>query len=295
MDSRSKAVALFVFAVVVWGSIGIFVRYIPLSSGFIAFARGVIGSCFLLCLLLATRRPFHFSPVRAELPMMIATGAAIGVNWALLFEAYRHTTVAVATLCYYFAPIMVIVASPLVLRERLTPRKVACVLVALVGVSLVSGVVGPGGSAAGGSVLGVAFGLSAAFFYGANMLMNKLTPRTDPLEKTVIQLAAAAAVMVPYLLVTEDFGALQFTPLGTALLLGLGIVHTGIAYVAFFSSMRVLPAQTIAVLSYLDPATAIVLSALLLAEPLTPMGLLGAVLILGAAIASELGGEPAEQ
>ena len=294
MDSRTKALAQFVFAVVVWGSIGVFVRYIPLSSGFIAFARGVIGATFLLCLLLVTRRPFHFSPVRTELPMMIATGAAIGVNWALLFEAYRHTTVAVATLCYYFAPILVIAASPLVLRERLTPRKVACVFVALVGVSLVSGVVGPGGTAGGGSPLGVAFGLAAAFFYGANMLMNKLTPRTDPLDKTVIQLAAAAAVMVPYLLATEDFGALQFTPLGTALLLGLGIVHTGIAYVAFFSSMRVLPAQTIAVLSYLDPATAIVLSALLLAEPLTLLGLLGAVLILGAAVVSELGSKPVE-
>ncbi|WP_197720354.1 DMT family transporter [Slackia heliotrinireducens] len=294
MNRNAQARLMFVIAVVIWGSIGIFVRYIPMPSSFIAFARGVIGVAFLLAFMAVRGKRMSYAEMKPELPIMIATGIAIGINWALLFEAYRHTTVAVATLCYYFAPIIVILASPFVLKERLTPRKVVCVLVALLGVTLVSGVVGGApttGPAGGNGPLGVAFGLGAALFYGCNMILNKLSPNTDALSKTIVQLSTAALVMVPYLLFTGGFGDVSFTLRSTVFLLIVGIVHTGVAYLLYFAAIRVLPAQTIAVLSYLDPATAIVLSALLLAEPLTALGLIGAVLILGAALVSELPGK----
>ena len=122
----------------------------------------------------------------------------------------------------------------------------------------------------------------------SSFLLNKKGAPVDAYEKTILQLFSAAAVLVPYLLVTENFSALQLTGRDVLLLLVLGIVHTGIAYALYFGSMDGLRAQTIALFSYIDPVVALFLSALLLREPLTAAGMIGAVLILGSAAFSEL-------
>ena len=288
MKEERRARLALISSMVVFGTIGVFRRQIPLPSSFLAMTRGAVGALFLLLVLLVMRRRPDGKAIRANLALLIVSGAAIGFNWILLFEAYNYTSVATATLCYYFAPIFAILLSPVILRERETKAKPLCVVAALVGMVLVSGVWESGGGT--GSARGVLLGLGAAALYASVILMNKRLGPINAYDKTVVQLLSAAVVLLPYVLLTGGAADLSFTPLTLVLLAVVCIVHTGVAYALYFSSFAHLPAQTLALFSYIDPVVAVLLSALLLREPMTPLMALGAVLILGAAICSELPG-----
>ena len=272
-------------SMIIFGTIGIFRRLIPLSSGLVAMSRGLIGVLFLLLVMRLRGDGMDRAAVRRKLPLLCLSGAAIGVNWILLFEAYNYTSVATATLCYYLAPMFVILASPLVLREKLTLRKLACVSAALLGMVFVSGVLEASG---GAGLKGVLLGLGAAVLYASVVLMNKQLGDVPAYDRTIVQLGSSAAVLLPYVLLTENLGALTFTPGTIGLLLVVGIVHTGIAYALYFGSLMQLKAQTAAILSYIDPVVAVLLSALVLREHMSLLSGLGAVLVLGAAVISEL-------
>ena len=273
-------------SMVIFGTIGVFRRYIPLPSSLVAMTRGLTGMLFLLLVMVLRKRGMNRAAVRRKLGMLCLSGAAIGVNWILLFEAYNYTSVATATLCYYLAPMFVILASPLVVGERLTAKKLICVLAALLGMVFVSGVLEAGGGSS--DLKGVLLGLGAAVLYASVVLMNKQLGDVPAYDRTIVQLGSSAAVLLPYVLLTEDVGALSFTPATLALLMVVGIVHTGMAYAMYFGSLMELKAQTAAILSYIDPVVAVLLSALLLKERMSLLSGLGAVLVLGAAIVSEL-------
>ncbi len=267
----------------IFGTVGIFVRQIPLSSAAVAFFRGVMGVVFLLLVMtLAKKRP-QKQIIRENLWVLLLSGAAIGGNWVLLFESYRHTTIATATICYYLAPVFVVLASPL-LGERLTGKKLILPGIALLGMVFVSGVLQ--GGISGGK--GIALAAGAAMLYASVMLLNRKLKSISAYDKTVIQLGVAAAVVLPYALLTGGFDVSAMTAVGWVLLLIVGIVHTGFAYWLYFGALGQLPSQTVALFSYLDPVLAIILSALLLQEPLGWQGIVGAVLILGSALCSEL-------
>ena len=266
-------------SMVIFGTIGIFRRYIPLPSSLVAMTRGLIGMLFLLLVMVLRKRGMNRAAVRRKLAMLCLSGAAIGVNWILLFEAYNYTSVATATLCYYLAPMFVILASPLVVGERLTARKLICVLAALLGMVFVSGVLETGGGSS--DLKGVLLGLGAAVLYASVVLMNKQLGDVPAYDRTIVQLGSSAAVLLPYVLLTEELGALTFTPGTIGLLLVVGVVHTGMAYAMYFGSLMQLKAQTAAILSYIDPLVAVVISVLVLHEPITASQLAGGILILG--------------
>lgn len=283
MNPRSKLISsMFLF-----GTIGIFVHYLPLPSAFIAMVRGFVGAAFLLLLMAAKKQKPDRVAIKKNLPVLLLSGTALGINWILLFEAYNNTSIATATLCYYFAPIIVILVSPLLLKEKLTAKKLICVLVALVGMVFVSGVLNAEFSA-GKDFVGVLFGLGAACFYASVMILNNKLHDIEAYDRTVMQLGVAGIVLLPYVLLTQHVAAADFTVSVIILLAVVGIVHTGFTYALYFASMKDLPAQTVAIFSYLDPVVAILLSALFLKEPLGVFGIIGAVLVLGAAIVSEL-------
>lgn len=270
----------------IFGTIGIFRRYIPLPSAFLAFSRGILGGLFLMAFLkLKRRKPEERLPVRTALWLAVS-GAVMGVNWILLFEAYNYTTVAVATLCYYMQPTIVVLLSPVLFKERLTLRKGACAAVAVIGMVLVSGVIGGGPQA--GDPRGVLFGLGAAVCYAAVVIMNKKITGVEAFQKTKVQLMSAGIVMIPYLLLTGGFSVDGVSALTVILLLAVGIVHTGVAYVLYFGSLEGLKAQSAAIFSYIDPVAALFFSALFLREPLSLPGIAGAVMIIGSAVVSEI-------
>lgn len=289
MNAKIKIIT----AMVTFGTIGVFVRYIPLPSSIIALVRGVLATIFLLAVMAAGKRRPDGTAIRRNLALLVISGGLIGFNWILLFEAYNYTSVAVATLCYYLAPVFVIIASPFVLGEKLTLRKTLCVAAALAGMVLVSGVIQnyvSVGNIEDLSLSGVILGIGAGALYATIILMNKKLKDISSYDTTVVQLAAASIILVPYCLLTVDVGLLAVTPVSVVLLCIVGIVHTGIAYVLYFGSIKELPAQTVAIFSYIDPILAILLSALLLKENMDMLSILGALLILGSTFVSEMRG-----
>ena len=286
-NTEQRALFSLIFSMVIFGTIGIFRRHIALSSGVLAMARGFIGAAFLLLIIALKREHLSKAAIKKNLWLLILSGACIGFNWILLFEAYRYTTVATATLCYYLAPIFVILVSPLVLKERISPQKLGCVLVSLIGMVFVSGVLNAGFSGIA-EMKGVLLGLGAAAFYASVILMNKKIIDIPAYDKTIVQLVCAATVLVPYVLLTEELAEAEWSGIGFVLVLVVGILHTGVTYALYFGSMAHLKAQTVAIFSYIDPIVAILLSAVLLQEKMDGLTILGTVMILGAAVYSEL-------
>ena len=287
MKQENNAKVSLILAMAIFGTIGIFRKYIPLPSGIVACSRGVLGVAFLLVFIKMKKIKMDGQAIKKHLKILLISGMFIGLNWVLLFESYRYTSVAVATLCYYMAPIFVMLASPLVLKEKLTVKKSLCVAVALLGMVFVSGVL-DGGISGISELKGILFGLGAAALYATVVMMNQSLKEVPTYDKTIMQLGAAAVVLIPYILVAEDLSAVVLTPLIIVMLLVVGVVHTGIAYAMYFGSMNGLKAQTVALFSYIDPIVAIILSALFLKEPMTFYSAIGAVLVLGATMISEL-------
>ena len=282
-----KAKLQIIAAMCLYGTISVFVRNIPLSSAAVALCRAGIALAALLALQGARGRLPDLRAMGRELPLLLLSGAAMGFNWIFLFEAYKYTTVSVATLSYYFAPVIVMLACPVLFRERLTLRQVVCFVGSTLGLVLVINV---GALSEGQHLRGVAFGLAAAALYATVVLMNKFLKRVSGLDRTVLQFAGAAAVLLPYVLLTEGLSFAPMTGLGWACLLCVGLVHTALAYVLYFSALRTLPGQEAAILSYIDPLVAVILSLTLLHEPVTPLQLVGGAMILAFTLANELGG-----
>ncbi|MBR3333676.1 MAG: EamA family transporter [Clostridia bacterium] len=278
---------MFISSMLIFGTIGIFRRSIPLPSAFLAFSRGILGGLFLLAFLKLKRKKTEEKLPAHTVLWLAVSGAVMGVNWILLFEAYNHTTVAVATLCYYMQPTIVVLLSPVIFREKLTLRKGVCAAVAVAGMVLVSGVI-DGGSPQAGDPQGVLFGLGAAVCYAAVVIMNKKITGVEAFQKTKIQLLSAGIVMIPYLLLTGGFSVEGVSALTVILLFTVGLVHTGIAYVLYFGSLDGLKAQSAAIFSYIDPVAALFFSALFLREPLSLSGIAGAAMIIGSAAISEI-------
>ncbi|MBQ1188727.1 MAG: DMT family transporter [Peptococcaceae bacterium] len=278
-------------AMTIFGTIGIFRKYIPLPSSLLALARGIIGTAFLLFLVLAVKRDkLSIEAIKRNFVFLVVSGAFIGFNWILLFEAYQYTTVATATLCYYMAPVIVVLVSPFLFKERLTLLKAICVAVALAGMVFVSGI--PQSGFGGMSELkGILLGLGAATLYAIVVILNQYIKDIPAYDKTIMQLGTAAIAILPYTLLTENFADISFTPIAVLMLIFVGIVHTGIAYTLYFGSMSGLKAQTIALFSYIDPVVAIILSAVILQENIGLWGVIGAVMVLGSTMVSELFGE----
>ena len=278
---------MLIASMAIWGSLGLFRRSIPLPSSVLAFVRGVTGSLFLILFVKARGGRVNAGMTRKQIAWFGTAGAIMAFNWILLFDAYNYTSVAVATLCYYMMPVFVTLASALLFGEKLTARKLICVAVCVAGMLLVTGVA-EGDAPTGSEIRGIVMGLAAAVLYSTVVLMNKKMPGMDAYEKTIVQLIGAAVIMVPYILVTEDVTALSLDGRGALMLFIVAAVHTGIAYALYFGCMDDLKAQTVAIFSYVDPIVAVLLSAFVLGEPLSALGVLGVVLVLGAAVVSEL-------
>ena len=277
-----------ILSMVIFGTIAIFRQFIPLPSSFIAMMRGLIGALFLFAVMGVRRQKLDIGGIKKNILKLCISGVFLGVNWILLFEAIVYAGPSVATLCYYLAPIFIIIVSPFFLKEKLTAKKVVCIAVALAGMVFVSGILK---GTEGVQFKGVLLGLAAAVFYASVVLTNKKIVGISANDRTVMQLSVSTIVLLPYVLLTEkgvigDFASSGFKVI--IMLVLVGIVHTGLAYALYFGSLKSIKAQTAAILSYIDPVLTLVLSALFRIDTIDVFGVIGAVLILGAAIVSEL-------
>ena len=287
MTTERSATIRLAASEVIFGTLGLFVRLIPLTPTALAASRGILGALVLLVYLRLSGKTLQLPRKVRTLAVLLASGICLTLNWALLFKAYGLTTLATAELAYEMAPVMVMAVSPFVLDEHLTITRKVCLCLALAGIVAVSGVLEPGATV-GVTLQGVAFGLGAACFYAAVMVLNQLLGDVDPLTKTTVQLGVAGLALLPQVLLAGDVGwqALGFQ--AWVMLAIVCVVHTGVAFILWFSSLHNLSAQKVAIFNYIDPAVALLVSALVFGEHMTPLAMVGAVLILGSTLVSEL-------
>ncbi|MBQ7144079.1 MAG: EamA family transporter [Oscillospiraceae bacterium] len=273
----------YILAVVLYGTIGMLLRYVSAPSELVAMCRGLLGSGFILLVLRLQGRRLDWEAIRRNRKWLLVAGVSLGLNWIFLFAAYMQTTVAIASLCNYMAPLIVILIAPLALRERLDKRKMPCVAAAFLGIVLVSGVWNGGA----GSLSGVIMGLLAAVCFVVIVICNRKLRDIPALDRSVVQLALSALTILPYVLFHNRGVVLTLDARSVLIILTLGVLHTGLAYCWYFSGMGSLPVQTVAILGYLEPVVSVLCSALFLREAMGPAGWIGAVLIIGAAVVSE--------
>ena len=270
----------------VFGSIGLFVKAIPLASGEIALYRAILAAALIGIFLLITRQRIPFKKIKKELPLLLISGAAMGFNWIFLFEAYKYTTVSAATLSYYFAPVIVTVACPILFKEKMTAKQWICFAMSTVGIALITGV---GDMSAGSNhLLGIGFGLLAACFYATVILLNKFIKGVDGIHRTFLQFLSAIIVLIPYVGFTSGVNITSLNVKGVVCLLIVGLVHTGVTYCLYFSSLKELSGQKAAILSYIDPLVAVIVSVFILGEDMTVLQIIGGILILGFTLWNEL-------
>lgn len=279
-------------SMVVFGTIGLFVRNISVSSGELALYRAVMASVMIGIFLLVTGQKIPFGKIKKEFPLLIISGIAMGINWILLFEAYKHTTVSVATLSYYFAPVIVTVVCPLIFKEKLTAKQIICFIMSTSGLVLITGL---GDVGNGNDFVGILLGLSAAVFYATVVLLNKFIKNVGDIHRTFLQFVSAIIVLLPYVLLSSGFTLQKLNTFGWINLLVVGLVHTGITYCMYFSALKNLPGQKAAILSYIDPLVAVLISVTVLHETMTLLQILGGVLILGFTLWNEISLKPKKQ
>ncbi|MBR5284708.1 MAG: EamA family transporter [Clostridia bacterium] len=285
MSSHNKARLQIVFSMAVWGTIPLFTRNITIPSGEMALYRGLLAAGFMAIYLLLTRQLPNLRAMGRDLPKLALCGAAMGFNWILLFEAYKYTTVSIATLSYYFAPVLVTILSPLLFHEKLSRRGIFCFIMSTIGLVLI---IGTPTAVAGRHGLGIALGLGAAVLYASVVLINKSISDVSGLHRTIVQFMAAIAILIPYVLSTGGLHPQALDGKGLICLLILGLLHTGITYCLYFSNLKSVSGQEAAILSYVDPLVAVLVSVALLHEPMTLPQLVGGALILGFTIWNEL-------
>ncbi|MEQ3473608.1 DMT family transporter [Enterococcus cecorum] len=286
MKNQKDARALLVFSMVIFGTLGLFVRNIQLSSGALAFYRAILAAVLIGGFLFVTKQKIQVKQFKKELPILLLSGVAMGFNWILLFEAYKYTTVSIATLSYYFAPVLVTLACPLLFKEKMTAKNWLCFIMSTLGIVLITGI---GDFSQGKSnIVGILFGLGAACFYATVILLNKFIKNVGGIQRTFLQFLSAILILIPYVGFTSGFSLGQLTTIGWICLLIVGLVHTGVTYCFYFSALKELPGQKAAILSYIDPLVAVCISVFILGEPLTLLQFVGGALILGFTLWNEL-------
>ena len=276
---------MMILSMAIFGTLGLFVRNINVASGELALYRAVMAALFLTTVFLITKRRIEWAKIRKDVPILIASGVAVGINWILLFEAYKYTTISLATLSYYFAPVLVTAICPFLFKEKLTPKQIICFVMSTLGIVLITGI---GGADGQNNLVGIMFGLGAAVFYASVILLNKFIKDVGGMDRTLLQFIAAILVLLPYVASTSGFSLGGLDTLGWSCLLVVGLVHTGITYTMYFSSLKDLPGQKVAILSYIDPLVAIAISVLVLGEAMTVTQMIGGALILGFTLWNEL-------
>ena len=286
MKESNRSRLMMAGSMAVFGTVGLFVRQIDVSSGELALYRALMAAALICIYLLATKQKIPFATIRKELPLLLLSGVAMGFNWILLFQAYKFTTISVATLSYYFAPVIVTILCPVIFREKLTKKQILCFVMSTLGLVLITGIGDLSGSSS--HLIGILFGLGAAILYASIVMINKFIKNVDGIHRTFLQFLAAIVVLIPYVTLTSGVDLSGVDSTGWICLLVVGFIHTGVTYCLYFISLKDIPGQKAAILSYIDPLVAVVISVTILGESMNFMQIIGGVLILGFTLWNEL-------
>lgn len=276
---------MMITSMAIFGTLGLFVRNISVFSGELALYRAILATLLIAVSLVVTKQKIPFANIKKEIPLLLASGIAMGINWILLFEAYKYTTVSVATLSYYFAPVIVTIVCPILFKEKLTNKQIICFVMSTLGLVMITGIGDVGGES---DFIGILFGLGAAVFYATVILLNKFIKNVEGIHRTFLQFISSIIILIPYVMITSGVTLTSLDGIGWINLFIIGLVHTGITYCMYFSSLKELPGQKAAILSYIDPLVAVFVSVTILGESVTLWQVIGGILILGFTLWNEI-------
>lgn len=283
MMKMKKAYFKYIAALLLFGLNGIVASYIALSSYEIVFTRTLIGSVLLVLIFIVTRQKAHFRENEVHLLYLVISGVAMGTSWMFLYEAYRQIGVSIASLAYYCGPVIVMILSPVLFKEKITWAKVLSFLAVLVGMFYVNMKV----LSEGKTIWGLFCGIMSAVMYATMVIFNKKAKSITGLENSMWQLITSFVIVAIFIGIKQGF-FLHIEPGSVIPILILGIVNTGIGCYFYLSSISDLPVQTVAICGYLEPLSAVVFSVVFLSEKMDSVKLIGTMLILGGAAFGEL-------
>lgn len=284
--NSGNAKLMMIFAMSLFGTLGVSTYFIDLPASIIVVGRGLIGASFLLILIRFSGSKLSKDDIYGNMFTLICSGVCLGLNWLFLFEAYKSIEISVATVLNYLTPAMVILISPIVFKTRLTFIKLGCALFALLGLVLVTGIIENGTEDI--NTYGIVCGLLAAVFYTGLVVFNKKLKSIGSYDRTFVQLLIAGIVIAVYCLFTVDFGSLHPDTMSIVLLVVIAVFQTAIAFTLYFGSLAHLDAPTAVMYGYIEPVISIALSVIILHEDLGIIGWIGAALILGSTFLSEI-------
>ncbi len=283
-DPRNgRAFVKYVCALLLFGLNGIVASHIALNSYEIVFLRTLIGSVLLISVFLLGKGRFHWKEQRRDTVFIVLSGIATGASWMFLYEAYQQVGVSFASLLYYCGPVIVMILSPLIFKERLTMPKIVGFLIVLVGIAIVNGKMAVGR----GNTWGLFCGAMSAVMYFFMVTLNKQTREIVGLKNAVLQLTVSFLAVAVFVGIKQAF-VIHVPVSSWPWILVLGLVNTGIGCYLYFSPLSELPVQTVAVCGYLEPLSAVVFATLLLGEKMSAFQYIGAVCIIGGAMIGEL-------
>lgn len=284
MKTQKKSELLLIISMFVFGTIGLFIKNIPLSSGEIALYRAILAIIFIGIYLIITKSRISFSLIKKSLPYLLISGMAMGINWILLFESYKYTTISIATLSYYFAPIIVTMVSSFLFKEKLSLKQLICFIGSTIGLILITGI----NTSTSNNLIGILLGVGAAIFYATVILLNKFIKDVSGVHRTFLQFISSTFILIPYVLFSSGINILSLNSNGLINMLIVGFIHTGITYVLYFSSIKDLSGQKIGIFSYIDPLVAIIVSFVFLNESMSFIQIIGGLFILCFTLVNEI-------
>lgn len=270
----------YILGLLLFGLNGIVASQISLSSGSIVFFRTLIGSVLLITVFLISGGRFQFLSInKIHLAFVVGSGIAMGVSWMFLYEAYQRICVGLASLIYYTGPVFVVLISPVLFREKLTSRKILCFVFVLTGMILTNLSQLQGG----GDTIGFLCGIGSAVLYAFMVILNKKAETITDMKNAAIQLTVSFLTVTLFMLfrqgITVPSGGAQW-----CWMFLLGFINTGVGCYLYFSSIGYLPVQTVSILGYLEPLSALLFSVIILEESFSFVQIIGAILILGGAV-----------
>lgn len=283
VESMKLDFTKYIFVLFLFGSNGIVASFILLNSYEIVYWRTLIASVFLIGLFFLTKQKVTFTQFKKDTLFLSLGGAALGLSWIFLFEAYTQIGVSIATLLYYCGPVIVMALAPLLFKEKLTSVKIIGFIIVLAGMLLLNS----HAFLEGKMSIGIVLGLLSAVMYAFMVIFNKKGQAIQGIENTMIQLVAAFAIVALYTLCKGSI-IVEMNEASILPIIILAVVNTGLGCYLYFTSIGTLPVQSVSILGYLEPLSALLFSALFLHEHLTVTQLIGAACILGGAALGEL-------
>ena len=280
---KNRPIVKYLSSLVLFGSNGIVASLIALSSMQIVFLRTMLGGLLLVALFLLCGGKFTFYKHKKHFFYLLLSGVATGASWMFLYEAYVQIGVGVASLLYYCGPVIVMALSPLLFGERLTQAKVFGFLIVILGVVFIN----TNSHGTGGNAFGFFYGVMSAVMYAAMVIFNKKAKSIVGLENSALQIVISFLTVAVFLGVKQGY-TMQIEPSSLLPIAILGFVNTGFGCYFYFSAIGRLRALTLSICGYLEPLSAVLMSAVFLGEALSFLQIVGAVLIIGGALLGEI-------